>query len=304
VSEDKKMEFGVMIPHTGRRATPEYVRRFCETADDAGFDGQWGVDHKVMPHHTDTEYTLGRQPAAIADDAVSNLLSPNYELMTTLTWIAGFTSRAKLGTAVAVLPIRNTVANARQLATLDVYSGGRVLYGIGAGWLREEAEAMNMPWDRRGRRTEEHIEVLRALWCAEGDLVEFHGEFHEIPPMDPEPRPVQRPIPILVGGHSDVALERAARVGDGWIAASMSPAPLAEHWAKVRDAAARHGRDPDSLLLAGAMRPVRDTPLADAIAAYAAVGVDHLIVDLSVSNRDAVFDELRRFAADVAPQFR
>jgi probable F420-dependent oxidoreductase len=298
------MEFGVMIPHTGRRATPEYVRRFCETADDAGFDGLWGVDHMVMPHHTDSEYTLGRQPAAIADDAVSNLLSPNYELMTTLTWIAGFTSRAKLGTAVAVLPIRNTVANARQLATLDVYSGGRVLYGIGAGWLREEAEAMNMPWDRRGRRTEEHIEVLRALWCAEGDLVEFHGEFHEIPPMDPEPRPVQRPIPILVGGHSDVALERAARVGDGWIAASMSPAPLAEHWAKVRDAAARHGRDPDSLLLAGAMRPVRDTPLADAIAAYAAVGVDHLIVDLSVSNRDAVFDELRRFAADVAPQFR
>ena len=298
------MEFGVMIPHTGRRASPEYVRRFCETADDAGFDGLWGVDHMVMPHHTDSEYTLGRQPATIADDAVSNLLSPNYELMTTLTWVAGFTRRAKLGTAVAVLPIRNTVANARQLATLDVYSGGRVLYGIGAGWLREEAEAMNMPWDRRGRRTEEHIEVLRALWCAEGDLVEFHGEFHDIPPMDPEPRPVQRPIPILVGGHSDVALERAARIGDGWIAAAMSPAPLAEHWTRVRDGAARHGRDPDSLLLVGAMRPVRDTTQADAIAAYAAVGVDHLIVDLAVPHRDAVFDELRRFTAEVAPQFR
>jgi probable F420-dependent oxidoreductase len=298
------MEFGVMIPHTGRRASPEYVRRFCETADDAGFDGLWGVDHMVMPHHTDSEYTLGRRPAAIADDAVSNLLSPNYELMTTLTWVAGFTRRAKLGTAVAVLPIRNTVANARQLATLDVFSGGRVLYGIGAGWLREEAEAMNMPWDRRGRRTEEHIEVLRALWCAEGDLVEFHGEFHDIPPMDPEPRPVQRPIPILVGGHSDVALERAARIGDGWIAAAMSPAPLAEHWAKVRDGAARHGRDPDSMLLVGAMRPARDTTQSDAIAAYAAVGVDHLVVDLSVPDRDAVFDELRRFTAEVAPQFR
>ncbi len=84
------MDFGVMIPHTGRRASPEFVRRFCETADDAGFDGLWGVDHMVMPHHTDSEYTLGRQPAAIADDAVSNLLSPNYELMTTLTWVAGF----------------------------------------------------------------------------------------------------------------------------------------------------------------------------------------------------------------------
>jgi probable F420-dependent oxidoreductase len=298
------MEFGVMIPHTGRRASAEYVRRFCETADDAGFDGLWGVDHMVMPHHTDSKYTLGRRPADIADDAVSNLLSPNYELMTTLTWVAGFTKRAKLGTAVAVLPIRNTVANARQLATLDVYSGGRVLYGIGAGWLREEAEAMNMPWDRRGRRTEEHVEVLRALWCAEGELVEFHGEFHDIPPMDPEPQPVQRPIPILVGGHSDLALERAARIGDGWIAAAMSPEPLAEHWAKVRDAATRHDRDPNSLLLVGAMRPVRDMSQADAIAAYAAVGVDHLVVDLDVSSRDAVFDELHRFAAEVAPQFR
>jgi probable F420-dependent oxidoreductase len=298
------MEFGVMIPHTGRRASPEYVRRFCETADEAGFDGLWGVDHMVMPHHTDSKYTLGRQPAAIADDAVSDLLSPNHELMTTLTWVAGFTSRAKLGTAVAVLPIRNTVANARQLATLDVYSGGRVVYGIGAGWLREEAEAMNMPWDRRGRRTEEHVEVLRALWCAEGELVEFHGEFHDIPPMDPEPRPVQRPIPILVGGHSDVALERAARIGDGWIAAAMSPEPLAEHWAKVRDAAAQHDRDPDSLLLVGAMRPVREGSQEDAIAAYAAVGVDHLVVDPYVPSRDAVFDELHRFAAEVAPRFR
>jgi alkanesulfonate monooxygenase SsuD/methylene tetrahydromethanopterin reductase-like flavin-dependent oxidoreductase (luciferase family) len=122
--------------------------------------------------------------------------------------------------------------------------------------------------------------------------------------MDPEPRPVQRPIPILVGGHSDVALDRAARVGDVWIAAAMSPAPLAEHWAKVRDAAERHGRDPDSLVLVGAMRPVRDGSPVDAIAAYADVGVDHLIVDLSVPSRDAVFDELLRFAADVAPQFR
>ena len=101
--------------------------------------------------------------------------------------------------------------------------------------MREEADIMGMPWDHRGRRSEEHIALLRALWCAEGDLVEFHGEYHDIGLMDPEPRPVQRPIPILVGGHSDVALERAGRIGDGWIAAPMSPEPLAEHWAKVRE---------------------------------------------------------------------
>ena len=146
-----------MIPHTGTRASPDYIRRFCTTAEEAGLDGLWGVDHMVMPHHTDSPYVLGRSPAVIEDDAVSALLSPNYEMMTTLCWVAGFTSRIKLGTAVAVLPIRNAVANARQLSTLDVYSGGRVLYGVGVGWLREEAEAMGMPWDRRGRRSEEHI---------------------------------------------------------------------------------------------------------------------------------------------------
>jgi len=293
-----------MIPHTGGRASPEYVRRFCTAAEDAGFGGLWGVDHLVMPHHTDSLYTLGRRPAEIADDAVSGLLSPNYELMTTLTWVAGFTRRIKLGSAVAVLPIRNAIANARQLATLDVYSGGRVLYGAGAGWLREEAEMMNMPWDHRGRRTEEHIALLRALWCADGDLVEFHGDFHDIPPIDPEPRPVQRPIPILVGGHSDVALDRAGRIGDGWIAASMAAAPLAEHWAKVREAAARHDRDPDALMLVGAMRPLRDRSQSDAIAEYAAVGVDHLLVDMYVDSRDAVFDEMARFCEEVAPAFR
>jgi probable F420-dependent oxidoreductase len=299
------MEFGLMIPHTGRRASPSYVRGFCTAADEAGFNGLWGVDHMVMPHHTDSLYTLGRQPSPIADDAVSGLLSPNYELMTTLSWVAGFTERVKLGTAVAVLPIRNTLANARQLASLDVYSGGRVLYGAGVGWLREEADAMGMAWDRRGRRSEEHIAVLRALWCADDDLVEFHGEFHAIPPMDPEPRPVQRPIPVLVGGHSDVALDRAGRIGDGWIAAAMSPAPLAEHWTKVQDAAARHDRDPDALLLVGAMRPVADRAAqADAIARYAEIGVDHLIVDLYVESRDAVDDEMARFTAEVAPNFR
>src|SRR5690349_154302 len=134
------MEIGLSVPHTGRLASPSFVRRFCIAAEDAGFDGLWALDHMVMPHHTDSKYTLGRRPAAIEDDAVSGLLSPNYEMMTTLAWVAGFTSRMKLGTAVAVLPIRNAVANARQLATLDVYSGGRLVYGVGVGWLREEAE--------------------------------------------------------------------------------------------------------------------------------------------------------------------
>jgi len=298
------MDVGVTIPHTGRHASPEWVRQYCTTAEQLGFDSLWGVDHLVMPHHTDSDYTLGRKPTKIADDAVSGLLSPNYEMMTTLTWVAGFTERVRLGTAVAVLPIRNAVHNARALATLDVYSGGRVVYGVGVGWLREEAEAMGMPWDRRGARSEEHIALMRALWCAEGDTVEFHGEFYDLPPMDPEPRPVQRPIPILIGGHSDVALERAGRIGDGWIAAQMSPERVVEHWPRVLEAAERNGRDPASLQLFTSTPVRKDRPFADLLAEYREIGVDHVQVSLHRDSPEETLDTMRDVAENVIPTVR
>jgi probable F420-dependent oxidoreductase len=298
------MDVGVTIPHTGRYASPEWVREYCTTAEQLGFDSLWGVDHLVMPHHTDSDYTLGRKPAKIGDDAVSGLLSPNYEMMTTLTWVAGFTERVKLGTAVAVLPIRNAVHNARALATLDVYSGGRVVYGVGVGWLREEAEAMGMPWDRRGARSEEHIALMRTLWCAEGDLVEFHGEFHDLPPMDPEPRPVQRPIPILIGGHSDIALERAGRIGDGWIAAQMSPERVVEHWPRVLEAAERNGRDPESLQLFTSTPVRKDRSFADLLAEYREIGVDHVQVGLHRDSCEETLDTMRDVAENVIPNVR
>jgi probable F420-dependent oxidoreductase len=298
------MDVGVTIPHTGRYASPDWVREYCTTAERLGFDSVWGVDHLVMPQHTDSDYTLGRKPARIADDAVSGLLSPNYEMMTTLTWVAGFTERVKLGTAVAVLPIRNAVHNARALATLDVYSGGRVVYGVGVGWLREEAEAMGMPWDRRGARSEEHIALMRALWCADGDLVEFHGEFHDLPPMDPEPRPVQRPIPILIGGHSDIALERAGRIGDGWIAAQMSPERVVEHWPRVLESAERNGRDPASVQLFTSTPVRKDRPLGDLLGEYREIGVDHVQVGLHRDSREETLDTMRDVAENVIPTVR
>src|SRR5438034_928021 len=242
------MEFGVSIPHTGRLAEPGYIREFCQAAEELGFLGLWAVDHIALPPHTDSLYTLGRKPAPMADGALFSL-APMYEMTSTLLWVAGFTSKARLGTAVAVLPLRNPVLNARMLATLDIYSGGRLLYGVGVGWMKEEADAMQMRWDRRGARSEEQIALLRRLWTAEDKLVDFEGEFYRFPPIDPEPRPVQKPPPILIGGHSDVALERAGRIGDGWLASGMSAPRVVEHWAKVKEAAQANGRDPENLLL-------------------------------------------------------
>jgi probable F420-dependent oxidoreductase len=221
-----------------------------------------------------------------------------------LAWWGSQTERIKLGTAVAVLPIRNAVHNARALATLDVYSGGRVLYGVGVGWLREEAEAMGMPWDRRGARSEEHVALLRALWCAEGDVVEFHSEFYDLPPMDPEPQPVQRPIPIFIGGHSDIALERAGRIGDGWIAAQMSPERVAEHWPKVLESAERNGRDPASLRLFASMSRRVELPLGDLLAQYRDLGVEHVQLEVHRRNQDDTLDMIRDVAENVLPTVR
>jgi probable F420-dependent oxidoreductase len=288
------MEIGVRIPHTGPQATPAFVRDWCMVADEAGFGSCWGADHMVMPQHVESKYVLPRKPATIGEDAVSALLTPNFELSITMAFVAAVTQRIKIGSSVAVLSIRNAVLNARQVATIDRYSGGRVVYGVGAGWLKEEADAMNMPWDRRGARSDEHISLLRAIWTASGKHVEFHGEFWDIPPMDPEPRPVQQPIPILVGGHSRAAIERAARLGDGWIAAQMSPERLTEHLRLLHGAAERHDRDPTSLIVhCGASGG--DVSL-ERLRAYADLGVHTLHVGI------ASLDELKRFADEVLPK--
>jgi len=287
------VEIATRIPHTGAHASPDYVREWCTTADRVGFGSLWGVDHVVMPRHVESEYPLGRAPAAVAEDGVSNLLAPNFELLTTLAFVAALTERIRMVSAVAILSIRNALLNARQLATIDRYSGGRLVVGAGVGWLEEEARAMTMPWDRRGARADEHIALLRAIWTAPGKHVEFHGEFWDLPAMDPEPRPVQRPIPILIGGHSDAAIDRAARLGDGWIAGNMSPERLAEHLPRLRAAAERHGRDPSALLVYGSAG--RGDVDLDACRRYADLGVDCLQVNASdVDDLERIAEQMIR----------
>jgi probable F420-dependent oxidoreductase len=287
------MEIGVRIPHTGPQADPAFVREWCTTADQAGYGILWGIDHLVMPQKVESKYVLPRKPATIADDAVADQLSPNFEMMTTLAYAAAVTERARLGTAIAVLTIRNAVLNARQLATLDRYSNGRLVYGVGIGWLKEEADAMNMPWDRRGARADEHIELLRALWTAPGRHVEFHGEFWDIPPMDPEPKPVQQPIPILIGGHSEAAMDRAARIGDGWIAADMAADRLESMLPGLREACARHGRDVETL---DVYAQLRGEITLDELRRFEALGVRSLQVPI----RD--LDALKRFGDELLPK--
>lgn len=291
------MEIGLVLPHTGPSASATFIRDLAQAAEGHELARLWAVDHLVLPFQVTSLYVLGREPTPIADGWLSDNLAPNYEMMTTLAWVAGQTTTIGLGTSIAVLPLRNPVANARQLATLDALSGGRLTYGVGVGWLREEAIAMGVPWDRRGARTEEHIALLRTLWCARDPYVEFHGEFYDFAPMDPRPQPVQRPIPILVGGHSHRAIDRAARIGDGWIAAPMSVNRLTELVTKLRRAAESHGRSQDSLYIV-ASTTYSDTPsFAETCSAVRRLGIDHLQVVIPHRDPSLVIDRVPEIAA-------
>lgn len=295
------MRIGTMIPHVGKLASPELVPRFCRAAEAAGFASLWAVEHLAVPQQFESRYTLGRTGSATVEPtALRDTMGMNLETVVTLATAAAHTSSALLGTAVAVVPLRNPLLNARQLATLDLYSAGRLMYGVGVGWLAEEADALGMPWDRRGARTDEHIALLRSIWTSEGPF-EFHGQFSDVPPIDPEPRPVQQPIPVLIGGHSERALARAARLGDGWLASGMSAARLRDHLSRLEQACGEQGRSLSDLVLVGtasfgssaSTRRDDATTIADLLDEYAELRLDHLIVSVDGESSD---DLLRRVA--------
>ena len=310
------MDVGITIPHFGPLASPEFVIDFCRAAESAGFDSVWAADHVVVPVQFESEYVLPATPQRPAFADLQATMGLNLEMNTTLAIASAVTQRVKLCTGIAVLPIRNPVLNARQLASIDLYSGGRVLYGVGVGWLREEAEAMGMPWDRRGRRVDEQISLLRTLWSATGETVEFAGEFYHVPPISPDPRPVQQPIPILIGGHSDAALNRAARLGDGWIAAGMGPERLKDAMDRLRAACDRAGRDFGELQIVNGERldvqldaessDLEDQArrVVDALAMYESMGVAHMKAGIRAADAASVLRMIEWYGSVVLPTLR
>ncbi len=151
--------------------------------------------------------------------------------MVTLTYLAARTTTVRLGTAMLLLPQRNPVYTAKEVSTLDWLSDGRVDLGIGVGWLKEEFDVLNVPWERRGRRTDEYLEVLRTLWL--DDTSSFHGEVYDLPACDMYPKPVQQPPPVHIGGETPAALRRVARHGQGWHTFNRSPEELAAGLAEL-----------------------------------------------------------------------
>ena len=189
-------------------APDQWIELTC-AAEAAGFDQVALSDHVVQPEKLESTYPYTRsgRPMFPPD-------TPWPDVWVTIGALAARTERISFVTHVYVLPARNPFVVAKAVGTAAVLSGGRVQLGVGAGWMREEFAALEQPFERRGARMEEQIEVLRTLW--RGGMVEHHGEFYDFDRLEMAPAPPE-PVPILIGGHSEVALRRAARIGDGWI---------------------------------------------------------------------------------------
>ncbi|MEM9745661.1 MAG: LLM class F420-dependent oxidoreductase [Actinomycetota bacterium] len=212
----------------------------CRRADAAGFESLWGGEHVILPATIESKYPYTADGKIPAEDD-----TPIPDPLIWLAFAAAAAPGLRIGTCILIVPQRNPLVLAKELATLDQLSGGRVELGLGVGWLKEEFDALGVPWERRGKRNDEYIEAMRVLWTE--PKVEFHGEFVDFAPVTCSPRPVQETIPIITGGDSEAAIRRAARLSDGYFPGEGDPERLRSLIARVRQAAEDAGRDPESI---------------------------------------------------------
>jgi|SRR6202050_1989482 len=225
------MQIGFGAPVAGAWATPGYLASFAERAEQAGYASLWSFQRLLVPEGS------GIEPVYLS------VLDP----MVALGYAAARTSRIRLGVAIINLPFVSPAYLAKQAATVDVLSGGRLDLGLGIGWMPEEFELSGASMARRGARAEEYLAVLRTLWADE--VSSFSGEFYIVPAGRQDPRPVQKPgPPVLLGGMSRPAMERAGRLADGWITSSRADlSKISEAVSVITDAAAAAGRDPAAM---------------------------------------------------------
>jgi probable F420-dependent oxidoreductase len=210
------MQFGVCLPHRWKYASARLIADVAQEAESLRFDSVWVTDHVIVPvHHVERGHIF-------------------YEALMTLAFVSSITRTVAMGTTVLATPTRNPVVLAREVATLDALSGGRVILGVGTEWIREELEAVGVAWTERGRFLDEGINVLRHLWSQEGPI-SFSGRYTNFREMLFEPKPARRGgPPIWVGGMTDPSLRRVARTADGWLPWAVSNEELAEGAEKIR----------------------------------------------------------------------
>jgi len=261
------MKFGLRYCNTVSYAEAGRAVELAEAAEEAGFDSLWTVEHTIVPkdYEPNYPYAEGGKMAGGAEDI------PLPDPLIWMAYVAARTSRIRLATGILILPQHQPVHVAKQVATLDAMSGGRVILGIGVGWMEEEFRVLNADFATRGPRTDDAIQAMRKLW--RDSPAEYHGTHVDFDPLYCNPRPVNGHVPIVVGGHSKAAARRAGRLGDGFFPARGAPADLI---ALAKQSAAEAGRNPAEIEITVGM-PDDSSELP----ALAAAGVDRIAVPVT-----------------------
>ncbi len=281
------MKFGLMFTNVAAFAEPEGAKALATTAEEVGFESLWTVEHAVVPKGYKSAYPYspsGKMPGgefiALPDPFVW------------LSFVAALTSTIKLATGIVILPQRNPVIAAKEVASLDRLSGGRVMLGVGAGWLAEEFAALGVPFERRGDRLDEYIKALRVLWADESPT--FSGEFVSFTDCVCLPQPANGSVPIVIGGHTPRAARRAGELGDGFFPGSTEPKELADLLTIMRKSALDAGRDPDAIEIT-----VGGGFTVDQAKALADLGVARALIPPMAFDAEGIRRQLTTFADEV-----
>ncbi len=261
------MKFGLRYCNTGRYVDPVRAVELMQAAEEAGFESAWTVEHTVVPagYRSPYPYSNDGKMAGGVDDF------PLPDPLIWMAYVAAATTKIKLATGILILPQHNPVVVAKQVASLDYLSKGRVLLGVGVGWMKEEFDALGVAFDDRGARTDDYIHALRALWSQvkptyDGQYVKFANAYCR-------PQPYNGTVPIIVGGHSRAAARRAGKFGDGFIPARGTATELIE---LARRTAQEHGRDPHAVeITTGVPDSIEDIP------ALSRIGISRVLVPVT-----------------------
>lgn len=274
------LTIGLYAANLNAAADPHGMTRIARLAEELGYDSLWAADHVVVP-------------SPHAEPSPMNPDDPLIDPIVALTHLAAVTERIRLGTGCVVLPQRNPLILAKQLASIDVLSNGRLLFGAAAGYLLPELKALGVDPALRGRRTNECLEVIRSLWY--DDRPGYQGEYFQFEGLDAYPRPVQRPVPVVIGGHSAAARRRAVTYGDEWFGFLLGLRATAEQLALLK-AAAEFRQRPEPLRIS--VSPARRLN-RDVVRSFAELGVDRLVV--APPPRIGIA-ELEQFVVEHAPE--
>ncbi len=293
------MKFGITLPHYGPNATWDGIQRAAVQADRLGYASVWVTDHILVPRANVEPYGNIFEPAV------------------TLALIAHLAPRALLGFSVLVMPMRNPVLTAKQVASIDAATSGRVILGVGVGWNAQEYANLGYNFHNRGKRLDEDIQLLRTLWS--NNAVTFDGKYTHIADGYSSPLPTPEGIPIWVGGNRESSWHRAAKFGDGWQSTGASPEEMAEGARRIREfgaarpitLSARLSIDfdpnvsPEFTYLGNKRHRLTGTPdyIRTRLHEYANVGLEHIVLTFPFDNLDIGLSQMEQFARDLMPEF-